>query len=95
MTIIKIQNEFKITDFQYRIVNTSFLISYDLMFTIGGRLMDKFGSKKGLTVSVGIWSAANSLHGSITDFYHLVFFRFLLGVGEGGCFPGAAKAVFE
>ncbi|MCW3079700.1 MFS transporter [Segetibacter sp.] len=95
MTIIKIQQEFKVTDFQYGIVNTSFLISYALMFTIGGRLMDKFGSKKGLAVSVGVWSIANSLHGIISNFYHLVIFRFLLGAGEGGCFPGAAKAVFE
>ena len=65
------------------------------MFTVGGRLMDRFGSKKGLAASVGVWSVANSLHGIITNFYQLVFFRFLLGVGEGGCFPGAAKAVYE
>jgi ACS family hexuronate transporter-like MFS transporter len=95
MTIIKIQSEFKVSDFQYGVVNTSFLISYALMFTIGGRLMDKFGSKKGLAVAVGIWSIANSLHGTIQNFYHLVIFRFLLGAGEGGCFPGAAKAVYE
>ncbi len=95
MTIIKIQDEFKITDIQYGIVNTSFLISYALMFTIGGRLMDRFGSRKGLAVAVGVWSIANSLHGMIGNFYQLVIFRFLLGVGEGGCFPGAAKAVFE
>lgn len=95
MTIIKIQDEFKVTDFQYGVVNTSFLISYALMFTIGGRLMDKFGSKKGLAVAVGVWSVANALHGIIGNFYQLVVFRFLLGIGEGGCFPGAAKAVLE
>lgn len=95
MTIIKIQEEFKVTDFQYGVVNTSFLISYALMFTVSGRLMDKFGSRKGLAVSVGVWSIANSLHGMITNFYQLVIFRFLLGVGEGGCFPGAVKAVYE
>ena len=95
MTIIKIQEEFTVTDFQYGVVNTSFLVSYALMFTIGGRLMDRYGSKRGLAFSVGIWSVANSLHGIISNFYHLVLFRFLLGVGEGGCFPGAAKAVFE
>jgi ACS family hexuronate transporter-like MFS transporter len=31
----------------------------------------------------------------MNSFYQLVAFRFLLGVGEGGCFPGAAKTVYE
>jgi ACS family hexuronate transporter-like MFS transporter len=95
MTIIKIQAEFKFSDVQYGIVNTSFLISYALMFTIGGRLMDTVGSKPGLAIAVGIWSVASSLHGIMDSFYQLVAFRFLLGVGEGGCFPGAAKTVYE
>ena len=95
MTIIKIQAEFKFSDVQYGIVNTSFLISYALMFTIGGRLIDKVGSKLGLALAVGIWSVASSLHGMMNSFYQLVVFRFLLGVGEGGCFPGVAKTVYE
>ena len=95
MTIIKIQAEFKFTDFQYGLVNTSFLISYALMFTIGGRLMDTIGSRKGLAFAVGIWSVASCLHGVMNHFYQLVAFRFLLGVGEGGCFPGAAKTVYQ
>jgi len=95
MCIIKIQEEFGFTDVQYGMVNTSFLISYALMFTIGGRLMDAVGGKIGLAVAVGIWSLASGLHGIMTGFYQLLAFRFLLGVGEGGCFPGAAKIVYE
>lgn len=95
MTIIKIQHEFGFSDVQYGWVNTSFLISYALMFTIGGRLMDSIGGKIGMALSVGLWSLACGLHGVMTGFYQLVIFRFLLGAGEGGCFPGAAKIVFE
>jgi MFS transporter, ACS family, hexuronate transporter len=95
MTIIKIQEEFNITDVQYGMINTSFLISYALMFTIGGRLIDTIGGKAGLALSVGIWSVANGLHGVMTNFHQLLTFRFLLGVGEGACFPGAAKTVYE
>ncbi|HRE49828.1 MAG TPA: MFS transporter [Flavitalea sp.] len=95
MTIIKIQQEFGLTDVQYGIANTSFLISYALMFTLGGRLMDSIGGKLGMALSVGLWSIACGLHGVMTGFYQLVIFRFLLGMGEGGCFPGAAKIVFE
>jgi len=95
MTIIKIQEEFKFSDVQYGIVNTSFLISYALMFTIGGWLMDRVGTRVGLAFSVGLWSIASSLHGVMTGFYQLVAFRFLLGAGEGGCFPGAVKTVYQ
>ncbi|GAB2792598.1 MFS transporter [Rhabdobacter roseus] len=95
IAIIKIQEEFHISDVQYGWVNTSFLVSYALMFTLGGRLIDKVGSRTGLAVSVGLWSVANSLHGVMTNFTQLITFRFLLGMGEGGCFPGAAKAVYE
>jgi ACS family hexuronate transporter-like MFS transporter len=95
MTIIKIQEELNISDVQYGIINTGFLISYAFMFTIGGWLIDKIGGKIGLAFSVGIWSAASALHGVMNNFHQLLAFRFLLGVGEGGCFPGAAKTVYE
>jgi len=95
ITIIKIQQEFNISNIQYGFINTSFLISYGLMFTIGGRITEKFGAKIGMGFSVGIWSVACVLHGFTESFYHLLMVRFLLGIGEGGCFPGAAKAVNE
>lgn len=95
VTIIKIQSEFKFSDVEYGFVNTAFLISYALMFTVGGRLMDTWGSKIGLALAVGIWSVACGLHGVMNSFYQLVAFRFLLGLGEGACFPGAAKTVYE
>jgi ACS family hexuronate transporter-like MFS transporter len=95
MTIIKIQDELNVSDVEYGWINTGFLISYALMFTVGGRLIDKVGGKLGLGLSVGVWSIASALHGVMSNFYHLLGFRFLLGMGEGGCFPGAAKTVFE
>lgn len=95
ITIIKIQRELNISDIQYGMVNTAFLISYASMFTIGGRLTESFGGKIGLAFSVGIWSIASILHGLTHSFYQLILFRFLLGLGEGACFPGAAKTVSQ
>ena len=95
IAIIKIQDEFKITDVEYGWINTSFLISYAVMFTVGGWLIDRVGGKTGLAVSVGLWSVANSLHAVMTSFSQLLTFRFFLGMGEGGCFPGAAWTVYR
>jgi ACS family hexuronate transporter-like MFS transporter len=95
ISIIKIKNELSITDTEYGFINAGFLISYAIMFTVGGALIDKFGSRLGLAFSVGFWSLATALHALSANVFHFGFFRFLLGVGEGGCFPGAVKAVTE
>jgi MFS transporter, ACS family, hexuronate transporter len=95
IAIIKIQREFEFTDVEYGWVNTSFLLSYALMFTVGGWLIDRIGAKKGLAVAVGLWSIANAAHGIMTNLPQLLTFRFFLGMGEGACFPGAAKTVYD
>ena len=95
ISILKIQADLNVSDVQYGWVNTGFLISYALMFTLGGWLIDKFGTRIGLAVSVGLWSLSNALHGAVQNVWQLGTARFFLGIGEGGCFPGAAKGVTE
>ena len=95
ISILKIQADLNVSDVQYGWVNTGFLIAYALMFTLGGWLIDKFGTRIGLAVSVGLWSISNAMHGAVQNVWHLGTARFFLGIGEGGCFPGAAKGVTE
>jgi len=93
--IIKIKQELNISNVQYGFINTGFLVGYAIMFTVGGILIDRYGSRAGLAVSVGIWSLATALHSLANSVMHFGIFRFILGVGEGGAFPGAIKAVIE
>jgi ACS family hexuronate transporter-like MFS transporter len=93
--IIKIKQELSISNVQYGFINTGFLVGYAIMFTVSGLLIDRFGSRMGLAVSVGFWSLATALHSVANSVMHFGAFRFLLGVGEGGAFPGAIKAVTE
>jgi ACS family hexuronate transporter-like MFS transporter len=95
IAILKIKIEFNITDIEYGWINTAFLVSYAIMFSVGGWLIDRFGTRVGMAVSVGIWSVANALHGVVQNISQLGIARFFLGFGEGGCFPGAAKGVTE
>lgn len=95
VSIIRIKDDLHITDTEYGFINSGFLISYAVMFTLGGVLIDKYGSRLGLAFSVGFWSLATVLHALSMNAFHFGVFRFLLGVGEGGCFPGAVKAVIE
>jgi ACS family hexuronate transporter-like MFS transporter len=95
ISIIKIKDDLNITDIEYGFINSGFLISYAVMFTLGGILIDRYGSRRGLGFSVAFWSLATSLHGLAQNATHFIILRFFLGIGEGGCFPGAIKAVIE
>jgi ACS family hexuronate transporter-like MFS transporter len=95
ITIIRIKEDFPVSDVEYGFINTAFLISYAIMFTGGGILIDRYGSRLGLAFSVGIWSVATLLHGVANNVFQFGIFRFILGLGEGGAFPGAIKAVVE
>jgi len=95
ISILKIQADLEVSDVEYGWINTGFLISYALMFSLGGWLIDRFGTRIGLAVSVGLWSLSNALHGAVQNIWHLGIARFFLGIGEGGCFPGTAKGVTE
>lgn len=79
----------------YSWVLFAYLLSYSAMFTIGGRLIDRLGTRRGLALSVGIWSLASLLHSIAHNAAQLGLLRFCLGFGEGGCFPGTAKGVLE
>lgn len=95
LAIIKIKDDFHLTDVEYGWINTAFLLSYAIMFTLGGWLIDKFGTRVGLAVSVGLWSLSSAMHGLVQNVWQLGSARFFLGLGEGGAFPGAAKGVTE
>ncbi|MPZ20387.1 MAG: MFS transporter [Luteitalea sp.] len=90
-----IGNELGMDNVAYSWVVFAFILSYSVMFTVGGWLIDRLGTRNGLALSVGLWSVASLLHGTANSTTQLAGYRFLLGVGEGGCFPGAAKGVVE
>jgi ACS family hexuronate transporter-like MFS transporter len=93
--IIKIKQDLPISNVQYGFINTGFLVGYAIMFTGAGILIDQYGSRIGLAVSVTLWSIATALHSLANSVICFGVFRFFLGVGEGGAFPGAIKAVIE
>jgi ACS family hexuronate transporter-like MFS transporter len=73
----------------------AFRVAYSIGQTIAGRLIDRIGTRKGLTITVIWYSIAamlTSLAGGLRSF---AFFRFLLGAGESANWPAATKAVAE
>ena len=76
-------------------LDSAFLVTYGLMYLGGGRLMDVLGTRRGFTVIMIFWSLACASHGLATNVVMLAASRLLLGIGEGGGFPAATRAVTE
>lgn len=76
-------------------LDTAFLVTYGLMYLGGGRLMDRLGTRRGFMLIMLFWSMACASHGIATGVVMLAASRLLLGVGEGGGFPAATRAVAE
>ncbi len=72
-----------------------FLLAYTISQSLSGKLYDRVGTRRGFVVSITIWSLAAMGHALARGAASLGFFRFVLGLGEAGNWPGAAKAVAE
>jgi ACS family hexuronate transporter-like MFS transporter len=95
VAIGEIQKAIPISDAQYSQLQFLFLLAYGAMYAVGGRLLDLLGVRWGYALMMVWWSAANALHGLVGTVTQLGAVRFALGLGEGGGFPGSAKAVAE
>lgn len=91
----EIRKQIPIPDERFAHLNTAFLITYGLMYVIGGKLIDALGTRMGLFLIMLWWSLACASHGLATGFTMLAISRLMLGAGEGGGFPAATKAVAE
>src|SRR5262245_49031081 len=79
----------------YGNVVSAFLLAYTISQALSGKLFDRIGTRLGFAVSITVWSVAAVLHMLASGFRSLAACRFLLGLGEAGNWPGAAKCVAE
>jgi ACS family hexuronate transporter-like MFS transporter len=90
-----LKQEYHWSNTDYANIAIAFRLAYTIGQTVCGRVMDRVGTRRGLTISVtwySIVSLMTSLAGSISSF---AVFRFFLGAGESANWPGASKAVSE
>ena len=93
-----LQKLFDWTNKDYAAIMVSFKVAYGIGLLFMGGIIDRFGTKKGYTISIVIWSIFGMLHAVIRPAFGLIGFivaRFGLGIGESGNFPAAIKTVAE
>ncbi len=76
----------------YANVVTVFQISYTVMYTVGGRFVDRIGERIGMAACIFWWSICTILTAFTQGALSLGIVRFLLGLGEPGNYPAALRA---
>ena len=89
------EEEFHMTNADYGHIVSIFLIAYGLMHPIAGRIVDRLGCRKGLSLALVWWSIASVGHAFARGVTSFAAMRFALGCGESGNFPAAIKTVGE
>ena len=84
-------DEFRLREYRHRVSRGVF----DWARVRFGKLMDRIGTRRGLTVTVIWYSIISMLTSLARGFYSFATFRFLLGAGESANWPAATKAVSE
>ncbi|WP_176473084.1 MFS transporter [Sphingomonas lenta] len=97
LSILKatLKSVFDFDDSGYSTLIAAFMVPYIIMYVVGGRIVDRFGSRLSMTVFIASWSVANALGGLAQSLGQLGGARALLGAAEAGTFPAFQRAIIS
>jgi ACS family hexuronate transporter-like MFS transporter len=84
-----------LTETQYGWLQSAFNVAYLVAVPLAGWWIERVGARRGLAVSVLVWSCVAALHALAPGFAVLFALRIALGVAEGPSFPGAALTMYR
>ena len=79
-----LQEELGWSEIDYGHIVFYFQMAYAAGYLLTGRMMDRMGVRRGLSVAVVIWSLAAMAHGLVRSVVGFSVARFGLGLAEGG-----------
>jgi MFS family permease len=83
------------TDAQFGLLTTSFLITYGLLSPLGGFFADRFSRSRIIIFSLLAWSATTWLTAHATTLGELLTTRVIMGVSEACYFPAAGALIAD
>ena len=90
-----LQSQIGWNEIDYGNIVTAFQTAYAVGLLLAGRVMDRFGTRAGFSLSVSLWSVAAMAHALAHSVLGFGAARVALGLGEGGNFPASLKAIAE
>ena len=76
-------------------LSSVFYVSFILVTIPGGWLVDRFGYKKFVVVSLSILMVFSFLFGNVSGLFSILLLRFLVGFGQAGYTNGAPKIISD
>lgn len=89
-----LMHDLSLSNTDYSILISAFMIPYTLMYFIVGGIVDRFGSRYVLSALMVVMSIATLITGMSTSLNGLIAGRVLLGLAESGIVPALTLAVF-
>lgn len=90
-----LQLQFGWSELDYSHIVMAFQAAYAIGLLCAGAVIDRFGTRLGYALAIGLWSLAAMAHALAGGVYGFMAARFALGLGESGNFPAAIKTVAE
>ena len=90
-----LQQQIGWNEVEYGYIVTAFQAAYAIGLLCAGAVIDRFGTRIGYAIAIGIWSLAAMSHAFAASVIGFALARFALGLGEAGNFPAAIKTVAE
>jgi len=90
-----LKQDYHWTNSDYATIAIAFRVAYSIGQSAFGRLIDRIGTRRGLTLSVTCYSIISMLTSLARGLSSFAGFRFLLGASESANWPAATKAVSE
>ena len=90
-----IKEAIPMTDAQFGLLTTVFLVVYGLLSPLGGFVSDRIGRSRVIIFSLFVWSATTWFTAHATTFTELIASRAVMGISEACYFPAAASLLMD
>ena len=89
------ENGIAMTQAQFGMVTSAFLIVYAALSPVGGYLADRFSRKFIILCSLVVWSVVTWMTGTARSYEELIFWRGAMGVSEAFYIPAALALISD
>jgi predicted MFS family arabinose efflux permease len=90
-----LKSELHVSSVELGFLGTSFLWVYGLLSPFGGYVADRFGRRRVILFSLGVWSAITWLTGHARGYHELLLARSGMGISEACYLPAALALVAD
>ena len=94
-TADKLISTYGFTKAQMGNLSSVFYVSFILVTIPGGWLVDRFGYKKFVVISLAVLMVFSFLFGTVSSLFAILFLRFMVGFGQAGYTNGSPKIISD